>query len=538
MQMRRASLAAVVLSALLCHTPLAAENVAQVFAKGGVTGLGARAMGMGGAFVAQADDSSAVYWNPAGLVQLYRPEIHFMGGALMNGKVLNSYLAVLQPFADQMVAGVATELRSHTSGNRANHGVYYATFAMPLNIEKTVAFGVNIKYFSARSSRISNYRAGGWGTDLGFLLRLPLPWLERYGKEVDLGLMVEDLSTHLRWATGAEERIPTRVRAGLAYRLNDNLTVEFDAETFEGLSGGTVLTKVPTPVPTPPTPTATPRPGAVTHKNSKMRSGIEGWFFQEKLGLRLGYVGFSTLSGRYTTGITYRARSWNLDYAFLGHAQHLGASHRVSACLRFGRAMGRRVSFVPQALRYEVEEGVLYLVWDKPRGINLAGYNVYVTQIPGRAYAKVKTDLLKDNYTPLHGFRENQKYYFVVTSVLADNITESEFSKELEVIYSEALRPPEIIASSEEEAVIYVPWAPQAGVDGFNVYFCEFKDGDYERVNDGLIKTPEYLIRSSRLRLKIGKKYFIKVTAIRGGMESPPTNPKELIAVPASSVGK
>ena len=105
----RVLIALVILVGTTWHSQLGAENIAQAFAKGGVTGLGARAMGMGGAFVAQADDSSAVYWNPAGLTQLYRPEIHFMGGALMNGKVLNSYLAVLQPFADQMVAGLAAE---------------------------------------------------------------------------------------------------------------------------------------------------------------------------------------------------------------------------------------------------------------------------------------------------------------------------------------------------------------------------------------------------------------------------------------------
>ncbi len=33
-------------------------------------GVGARAMGMGGAFVSVADDASAVFWNPAGLVKL------------------------------------------------------------------------------------------------------------------------------------------------------------------------------------------------------------------------------------------------------------------------------------------------------------------------------------------------------------------------------------------------------------------------------------------------------------------------------------
>src|SRR5262245_56330695 len=37
------------------------------FAQQPFESVGTRALGMGGAFVAVADDSSAVYWNPAGL---------------------------------------------------------------------------------------------------------------------------------------------------------------------------------------------------------------------------------------------------------------------------------------------------------------------------------------------------------------------------------------------------------------------------------------------------------------------------------------
>jgi long-subunit fatty acid transport protein len=40
-----------------------------------ITGTGARAHGMGGAFIALADDATAASWNPAGLSQLSRPEV-------------------------------------------------------------------------------------------------------------------------------------------------------------------------------------------------------------------------------------------------------------------------------------------------------------------------------------------------------------------------------------------------------------------------------------------------------------------------------
>ena len=45
-------------------------------------GSGARAMGMGGAFIAIADDATAASWNPAGLIQLERPELSIVGAYL------------------------------------------------------------------------------------------------------------------------------------------------------------------------------------------------------------------------------------------------------------------------------------------------------------------------------------------------------------------------------------------------------------------------------------------------------------------------
>ncbi len=42
-------------------------------------GIGARAIGMGGAFVSIADDASAVFWNPAGLTHLKDNQFFFSG---------------------------------------------------------------------------------------------------------------------------------------------------------------------------------------------------------------------------------------------------------------------------------------------------------------------------------------------------------------------------------------------------------------------------------------------------------------------------
>src|SRR6266581_6250480 len=42
-------------------------------------GSGARAFGMGGAFLARADDATAASWNPAGLSYLRNPEVSIVG---------------------------------------------------------------------------------------------------------------------------------------------------------------------------------------------------------------------------------------------------------------------------------------------------------------------------------------------------------------------------------------------------------------------------------------------------------------------------
>lgn len=56
-------------------TVLALATGAFGYADWNLAGKGARALGMGGAFTALADDATAISWNPAGLAQLDRPEL-------------------------------------------------------------------------------------------------------------------------------------------------------------------------------------------------------------------------------------------------------------------------------------------------------------------------------------------------------------------------------------------------------------------------------------------------------------------------------
>src|SRR5512137_1412012 len=71
---------------------------AGAFDKGGVLGIGGRALGLGHAFTAVADDGSCIYWNSAGLIQLDRSELNLFVGPLLNGKEYYTFLAFGSPF--------------------------------------------------------------------------------------------------------------------------------------------------------------------------------------------------------------------------------------------------------------------------------------------------------------------------------------------------------------------------------------------------------------------------------------------------------
>ena len=61
--------------------------------------VGARAISMGGAFVAVASDATAVHWNPAAIAWLQRQELTFTYADRFGLSIDNSYLDTLCPCA-------------------------------------------------------------------------------------------------------------------------------------------------------------------------------------------------------------------------------------------------------------------------------------------------------------------------------------------------------------------------------------------------------------------------------------------------------
>ncbi len=487
------------------------------FDKGGVSGMGARPLGMGGAFASIADSGDAIFYNPAGLIQVLRPEVSGMGAVILNGKEDLFDLAYVQPFGDQMAWALSTQQLLFTDGSE-NERIYLGTFAAPLAIDKSISFGMNIKLYGVDSASQPGQQASGLGLDMGFLYHLPI--LDpRYGKQINIGICAQDLDTTIRYQAGNQDPVALSVKGGASYEFTEDLVAacEFESINDPNLGSHTLL-----------------------------HTGIEGWFFEDHLGLRTGYSDFMTLPGQFTAGISYRSNTWGIDYAYIGHPQYLGSSHRISASWRFGDSfLGKVKSFIPEGVNAYVQGDIITLKWNNSPSISLAGYNVYFSKTSGGGYVKINQQPIKANYYSLRGLEKNTHYYFVVSS-LTNTIppVESQYSREVLAGTTSAPGAPVVVQSEiQNEGVIDI--GKQAGLagwpdpaknqlKGYNIYISEVSGGRFDKVNPQPVSNvPTYLVR----KLKVGQRYFFTFTSVGlDGTESAHTKELNFVALPYSAV--
>ena len=67
----------IILNIIIASTVFSQTNVATTAASFLEIGSGAKSLSMGGAFVSVANDVSALYWNPAGIVNIDRLSVQF-----------------------------------------------------------------------------------------------------------------------------------------------------------------------------------------------------------------------------------------------------------------------------------------------------------------------------------------------------------------------------------------------------------------------------------------------------------------------------
>ncbi len=305
------------------------------FAKGrGTTGanflkiaVGARPLGMGGAFVAVADDANTIWWNPAGVASIRRKELTLMHNE-MGEDIRYQFLAYNQP---------VRKLRGGLGGSISYLSVCniqgYDTGGMPtkklstydlgiglcygLRILPSVSGGINFKFIE---EKLAHKKASTCALDIGGLWKTPLSGLQ-------LGFSIQNLGGGLKFI---QERssLPLNGKLGCAYEFKF-----FGAQSILALD-------VNIPV----------------DYSVFVNGGVECKIYN-LIALRAGIKSKDDLSSGVRLGIGIGGKNLVIDYSWLPRGDFQD-SHRMSATLRFGREYEE--SMIEKDIKEHFERGKKY----------------------------------------------------------------------------------------------------------------------------------------------------------------------------------
>lgn len=255
--------------------------------------MGARPAALGGAFCGLADDVQAAYWNPAGLVQLARPQITTTRTEVFGLGVNSDYLAYGQKVGEWAFALSRQSLELSPGSESFTYREQTMTFSLARRLRK-LALGVNLKAYRLDGGNdLLNDSESGTGLDLAFLMPVK--------EYLQLGVTLQDVVSKL---TG-ELQVAGQTRASSTDLL---MALNLGVAYFGNRSTWTFdLTELLT----------TP----------KYRFGVE-YKVADNLMVRAGYN-----PGRFSVGFGIISGKLVLDYAYLTH--ELKDEQRLTVGLSF-----------------------------------------------------------------------------------------------------------------------------------------------------------------------------------------------------------
>jgi hypothetical protein len=298
------------------------------------SGWGTRSAGMGGAFCGLADDASSPLWNPAGLAQMKYPEANFMYSRLYTGldgiDLGLNYFSYVLPISGVGSFGISRAGLVSTDLYREE--TYTLTYASKINdyvprLIPEVFLGANLKCLN-HGYTLDEYSKGdpvfasgrskaNFTFDIGGLVKPNIP---RFSG-LSIGMCVENITTP-DVGLKNKDRVPLEARVGFAYRMK----------------GFRILKRIVVRDVTPTLDFAYRfQDWGKLGDKLNIHLGLEGWFIDRLLGLRMGGNTREITFGSSFNKVLSRYFGIQLDYAFIFPLQiaETYGSHRISLTARF-----------------------------------------------------------------------------------------------------------------------------------------------------------------------------------------------------------
>ncbi len=201
---------------------------------------GARAGGMGEAFVAIADDATATWWNPAGLAFIKKRELTFMHVNWLPTFRLDDlyydFISYIDNVEDWGTFGLNvvflnlgeterrdelnTPLGTFRTFETALTGSYGAT------VTDSTSLGLNVKFIYSHLAEQGTGQEQGSGIATNFAIDLGLLHKTRdplFGNRLSLGANLSNMGPKMAYIDRAQaDPIPTTLRVGMAWSLIDD----------------------------------------------------------------------------------------------------------------------------------------------------------------------------------------------------------------------------------------------------------------------------------------------------------------------------
>ena len=167
------------LSIFLLSIIFAQNNIATTSAAFLEIGPGARSIGMGSAYTAVADDPSTMYWNPAGIVNISKPEVqtfyspwlvetqfYYNTAVVPLGAYGNLGLSFTALTMDEMMVRTVKDPEPSDYGQKFNAGNIAMGVAFAKKLTDRFSFGIKTKFIQESIWQMS---AQGLAVDIGTL---------------------------------------------------------------------------------------------------------------------------------------------------------------------------------------------------------------------------------------------------------------------------------------------------------------------------------------------------------------------------------